>query len=136
MNQLNFVGNIGNDAETRYTADGKAITSWSVALKSGFGKSEKTNWVRCSMFGDRGSKIAIYLTKGTQVAVSGEVSLNEYTNKQGENKASLECNVSNVTLLGKRDALNEPREAAKANGYQPQKEDLSDLTQVEEDIPF
>lgn len=135
MNQLNFVGNIGNDAETRYTADGKAITSWSVALKSGFGKSEKTSWVRCSMFGDRGSKIAIYLTKGSQVAVSGEVSLNEYTNKQGENKASLECNVSNVTLLGRKEP-SEPKEASKANGYQPQKEDLADLTQVEEDIPF
>lgn len=135
MNILTFTGNIGNDAETRYTADGKAITSWSVALKSGFGKSEKTNWVRCSMFGERGSKIATYLTKGTQVAVSGEVSLNEYTNKQGENKASLECNVSNVTLLGRKEP-SEPREAAKANGYQPQKEDLADLTQVEEDIPY
>jgi single-strand DNA-binding protein len=135
MNQLNFVGNLGNDAEVRYTADGKAITSWSVALKSGFGKSEKTNWVRCSMFGERGTKVSMYLTKGAQVAVSGELSLNEYTNKQGENKASLECNVSNITLLGKRE-LNEAREQSKANGYQPQKEDLADLTQVEEDIPF
>jgi len=135
MNQLNFVGNIGNDAETRYTADGKAITSWSVALKSGFGKSEKTNWVRCSMFGERGSKIAIYLTKGTQVAVSGEISLNEYTNKQGENKASLECNVSNVTLLGRKEP-SEPKEAAKANGYQPQKEDMTNFEDMPDSIPF
>ena len=135
MNQLNFVGNLGNDAEVRYTADGKSITSWSVALKSGFGKSEKTNWVRCSMFGDRGTKVSMYLTKGAQVAVSGELSLNEYTNKQGETKANLECNVSNITLLGKRE-LNEAREQSKANGYQPQKEDVADLTQVEEDIPF
>lgn len=130
MNNLNFTGNIGNDAEVRYTPDQKAITSWSVALRSGFGKSEKTNWVRCTMFGERGIKLSEYLKKGTQVAVSGELSLNEYTNKQGENKASLECNVSNLTLIGKRE-LGEAKEPAKANGYQDQP-----LDEMESDIPF
>lgn len=131
MNNLNFTGNLGSDAEVRYTADQKAITSWSVALRSGFGKSEKTSWVRCTLFGDRGVKLAEYLKKGTQVAVSGELSLNEYTNKQGESKASLECNVNNLTLIGKRDTLSEPKEPAKANAYQNQP-----LDEIEEDIPF
>lgn len=135
MNLLTFTGNLGGDSEVRYTPDQKAITSFSVALKSGFGKSEKTNWVRCSMFGDRGTKLKEYLTKGTQVAVSGELSLNEYVSKQGENKSSLECVVSNVTLLGRKEP-SEPRENSKANGYQPQKEDLSDLTEIEDSIPF
>jgi len=125
MNNLNFTGNIGNDAETRYTADQKAITSWSVALKSGYGKSEKTNWVRCSMFGDRGVKLASFLTKGTLVAVSGEVSLNEYTNKAGENKASIECMVGNVTLLGKKDS--KPVEKVQTT---------ESLETMEDDIPF
>jgi single-strand DNA-binding protein len=131
MNNLIFTGNLGSDAEVRYTADQKPITSWSVALRSGYGKSEKTSWVRCTLFGDRGVKLAEYLKKGTQVAVSGELSLNEYTNKQGENKASLECNVSNLTLIGKRDTLSEPKESAKANAYQNQP-----LDEIESDIPF
>ena len=130
MNNLNFTGNIGNDAEVRYTPENLAIASWSVALRSGYGKSEKTNWVRCSMVGDRGVKLAEYLKKGTQVAVSGELSLNEYTNKSGENKASLECRVSNVTLIGKREP-SEPKESAKANAFQPQP-----LDEIESDIPF
>jgi single-strand DNA-binding protein len=82
------------------------------------------------MFGERGVKLAEYLKKGTQVAVSGEASLNEFTNKQGENKASLQCNVSNVTLLGKKD-VSAPKEAAKANGYQNQP-----LDEMDSDIPF
>lgn len=130
MNIFNFTGNLGDDSEVRYTPDQKAITSWSVAVTSGFGKSEKTNWVRCSLFGERGVKLAEYLKKGTQVAVSGEASLNEFTNKQGENKTSLQCNVSNVTLLGKKDA-SAPKEAAKANGYQNQP-----LDEIDSDIPF
>jgi single-strand DNA-binding protein len=125
MNNLNFTGNIGNDAETRFTADDKAITSWSVAMQSGYGKSEKTNWVRCSMFGDRGEKLAKFLLKGTQVAVSGEASLNEYTNKAGENKASIQCVVSNVTLLGKKDS--KPAEKVTTT---------DSLDELESDIPF
>ena len=95
-------------------------------MQSGYGKSEKTNWVRCSMFGDRGEKLAQYLLKGTQVAVSGEASLNEYTNKAGENKASIECVVGNVTLLGKKDAK-------PATSKAPTTESLEEL---ESDIPF
>jgi single-strand DNA-binding protein len=82
------------------------------------------------MFGERGVKLAEYLKKGTQVAVSGEASLNEFTNKQGENKSSLQCNVNNVTLLGKKDAA-VPKETAKANGYQDQP-----LDEMEDSIPF
>lgn len=125
MNNLNFTGNVGNDAETRFTADGKAITSWSVAMQSGYGKSEKTNWVRCSMFGDRGEKLGKFLLKGTQVAVNGELSLNEYTNKAGENKATLECLVGNVTLMGKKDS--KPAEKVTTT---------DSLDELESDIPF
>jgi len=125
MNQLNFTGNLGSDAEVRYTADQKPVTSWSVALRSGYGKTEKTNWVRCTMFGDRGVKLASFLTKGTLVAVSGELSLNEYTNKAGENKASIECMVGNVTLLGKKDS--KPVEKVQTT---------ESLETMEDDIPF
>lgn len=125
MNVYNFTGNIGNNAETKFTADNKAITSWSVAVQSGYGKSEKTNWVRCSMFGDRGSKLATFLLKGTQVAVTGELSLNEYVNKAGENKASLECVVGNVTLLGKKDSKPSEKEVT-----------TESLDELESDLPF
>lgn len=126
MNILSFTGNVGNDAEVRYTSDSKPIASWSVALRSGFGKSEKTTWVRCSMFGERSVKLAEFIKKGTLIGVVGEASLNEYVNKAGENKASLECNVSNVTLLGKKDSAdNKPAE-------HPAKTD----DELESNIPF
>ena len=70
------------------------------------------------------------LTKGTQVAITGEISLNEYVAKDGSNKSSVECLVNNVTLLGKNDA-SAPRDASKANVYQNQP-----LDELESDIPF
>ena len=104
MNNLSATGNIGSDAEVRHTASGAVITSWSFALSSGHGDKRKTTWLRCNLFGDRGEKLAPMLLKGTQVAVNGEISLNEYVAKDGTNKSSIELNVSNVTLLGKKDA--------------------------------
>ncbi len=124
MNNLNAVGNIGSDAEVRFTKEGTAIASFSFALSSGYGDKKKTTWLRCSIIGKRGETLAPMLNKGSQVAITGEISLNEYVAKDGTNKSSLECLVSNVTLLSKKDAA--PREAAKANAYQNQPLDEMD----------
>lgn len=129
MNNLNAVGNIGSDAEVRFVKEGTAIASFSFALSSGYGDKKKTTWLRCSIIGKRGETLAPMLTKGTQVAITGEISLNEYVAKDGTNKSSLECLVNNVTLLGKKDAA--PKEANKANGYQNQP-----LDEMDSDVPF
>jgi len=81
-------------------------------------------YMKRNLFGDRGEKLAPMLLKGTQVGVNGEISLNEYVAKDGTNKSSIELNVSNVTLLGKKDA------ALTTKVAQPAAEDF------EEDIPF
>jgi len=103
MNNFNGIGNIGGDAELRHTADGTAILSFSVAINYGYGKNAITSWLRCSLFGKRAETLQQYLLKGTTIGVQGEIALQEYTNKQGEVKASLICNVSNVTLCGKKE---------------------------------
>ena len=89
-----LAGNLGRDAETR-TTQGGAVCSFSVAVEQRKGKEKHTTWVRCSLWGKRGEAIAQYLTKGTRVAVAGELSLHEYNGK-----TSLECRVGEVTLLG------------------------------------
>lgn len=108
MNLFACTGNIGSDAETRYTKDGLAIASWSVAVKSGYGGREKTMWVKCSLFGKRAEGgLVQYLKKGSQIAVSGELSLNEWTGKDGSTKTSLELKVSEIDLIGgKKDTSN------------------------------
>lgn len=100
MNSLNFTGGIGRDCETRFTSKGDAITSFSVALSSGYGENKLTTWLNCSIFGKRGESLAPYLLKGAQVAISGEFSARPYTSKAGEEKQSLEVRVNDVTLIG------------------------------------
>jgi len=101
-NVCTFSGNLGRDAERRQTNSGTAILNFSVPAKSGFGANEKTTWINCAVFGKRaeGGLLEI-LTKGTPVVVTGEISLREWQNNQGETKSSLELNVQDVTLMGK-----------------------------------
>lgn len=109
MNVWNFTGNLGRDAEVRYTADSTAITSFSVAVKSGYGDREATTWVNCTMWGDRGVKVQPFLMKGQLVGVSGEACLRQY-DKDGETRYSMDLRVNDVTLLGKKQEAGEPQQ--------------------------
>jgi single-strand DNA-binding protein len=96
MNSFNAIGRTGKDAQTRYTQGGKAVTSWSLAVDTGWGDNKKTVWLDCSLWGERGEKVAQYLTKGAQVGVQGEIGTRDH-----EGKTYITLNVANVTLVGK-----------------------------------
>lgn len=92
-------GHLGRDAELR-SAGGTQVLSFSIA-SSGFRNKEKvTDWVTCSMWGDRGAKIQQYLTKGTPVIVRGTMWIREYEAKDGTTKASLELRADDVEMVG------------------------------------
>lgn len=100
MNIFTFTGNLGKDAEQRFTAGGDSIVSFSVAVKSGYGDKAKTSWVKCSMFGKRGDSVLPYLKKGQLVGVSGEFTMNEWQNKEGQKQTTPEVRISELDLLG------------------------------------
>lgn len=102
MNWLLIEGHIGNAAEIRNTPGGKQVTGFSVASNQGWGENKRTVWFRCSWWGDRGTKIAEYLVKGTHVLVQGEIDMEPriWTGRTGEPQASLEVTVRDVRLLG------------------------------------
>lgn len=99
MNALNIAGRVGKAAETRQVGDTTA-TSFSVATdKRGKGGEKETLWFDCTIWGDRGKAVGPYITKGTTVAVSGEVGVRQYE-ANGESRVSLTVRVSELTLLG------------------------------------
>lgn len=132
MNLLIITGNLGRDAEQRHTAKGDSVVSFSVAVKSGYGDNAKTTWVKCTMWGKRGESVLPYLVKGQQVGVSGEFSMNEFENKEGQNVFTPEVRVNEIDLLGKKSSDNaEPSPKPKKNI--PSDGGLSDM---DSDCPF
>lgn len=117
MNLFSFTGNLGKDAEVKYLPNGSAVCEFSVAVKSGYGEREKTNWVRCAMFGKKAEgQLPQYLVKGTQVAVSGELELQEWEGQNGKG-AALSVSVQNIDLIGSKPQQGAPAQASQQPVY-------------------
>lgn len=128
MKTITIAGNVGKDAVVRTTQDGTKVTGWSVAVDDGFGDKKRTIWFDCALWGGRGEKLAGYITKGTKVAVSGDLSTREH-----EGKTYLTVRVSEVTLQGggQRDGGRQDEGGGYDRAADPQRDiDLND------DIPF
>lgn len=134
MNSWNFTGNIGKDCESRYLPTGDAVVSFSVAVKAGYGDKASTTWARCSMFGKRGESVAPYLVKGQLVGIVGEMSAREWKDKEGNTRTSIEVRVGDLTLLGRKDAADEPQQAPQAPKQEASHGPAS--SQYDDDIPF
>ncbi len=125
MNVFTCTGNLGNDAEVRHTQS-STVCGFSLAVRAGYGKNESTLWLRCSLWGKRAEgDLPSFLTKGTTVAVSGELSEREWEDRDGNTRKSLEMRINDLTLVGGK--KQPPAEGKPA----PKKDDFED-----QDIPF
>ena len=137
MNSWNFTGNLGRDCDTRHTAAGDAVVSFSIGVKAGFGDKATTTWANCAMFGKRGEAVAQYLKKGTLVGIVGEVNLREYQDKEGQKRYSLDVRVNDLTLLGGKSdrsesAPSQPKQAPRNAQGAPK----TSFDGMDDDIPF
>ncbi|WP_223672590.1 single-stranded DNA-binding protein [Proteus terrae] len=88
INTITVSGNLGKDCEQRWTPNGKAVASFSLPVKQGYGEHEKVSWVICKMFGHKAEKLPPHLTKGMKVMVTGEFVMEEWTSQSGEKKSA------------------------------------------------
>lgn len=91
-------GNLTADPELRYTPNGKAVASFSVAsnrkAKDGMGE-DKVFFARCSAWDALGENIASTLHKGDYVSYEGSIEQRTYE-KDGERKTSVDVTVFQV----------------------------------------
>lgn len=105
VNRVILVGNLGKDAELRYTGGGAAVASFSVATtevwkdKDGQ-RQEQTEWHRISLWGKQAESVSQYLTKGKQVYVEGRLQTRKWQDKEGHDRYTTEVKADRVVLLG------------------------------------
>lgn len=115
INKAIILGNIGADPETRYTANGAAITTIKVATSEAWTdkqtgqKQERTEWHRVKFFGKLAEIAGEYLKKGRQVYIEGAIRTEKYTDKEGIERYATDIIASEMQMLGggteKRKAL-------------------------------
>jgi single-strand DNA-binding protein len=106
VNKVILIGNLGRDAETKFTPQGVAVSRFSIATtrrikdnSTGDWKDE-TDWNNVVLW--RNENLAQYLTKGKQIYVEGRLQTRSYDDKDGNKRYSTEVVAEEVMLLGGR----------------------------------
>lgn len=113
-NNISIIGRLGRDGEGK-NAGGTALFEFSVAEDVGFGDRKVTNWWKVQLWGKQAEgRLVDFLTKGQQVAVFGEVTLREWTDKDGNKRLSPEIRANSVQLVGSKGDNAVPRDSEPA----------------------
>src|SRR5437764_5999379 len=105
VNKVILVGNLGRDAELRYTPGGAAVATINMATtevwndKAGQ-RQEKTEWHRVVLWGKTAESLNEYLTKGKQIYVEGRLQTRQWDDKDGNKRYTTEIRGDRIVLLG------------------------------------
>jgi single-strand DNA-binding protein len=144
FNKIILVGNLGRDPELRYTPDGTPVCSFSLATnerrrdKTTGENNDVTTWFRVTLWRRQAEVASQYLSRGKPVYIEGRLRVEEYTDRDGKTRHSLEVTATDMQFIGsaQRDEGGAPAARGAAAGPRnagppPEPTDLTD-----DDVPF
>lgn len=141
FNRIILVGNLGRDPELRYTPQGTPVCSFTLATnekrKDRAGEAQDiTTWFRVTLWGRQAETASQYLMKGRPVYIEGRLRLEEWTDRDGKPRYTLEVHGTDMQFIGTGRGADEssgvgPRPAAATPSSAAGEPELAD-----DDIPF
>ena len=132
LNKVMLIGRLGRDPEIRYTTDGLAIATLSIATDESYKDKNGnlqtiTEWHRVVIFGRLAEICGEYLAKGRQVYIEGKLRTRSWTDKNGDKKYTTEIIANNMFMLDSKGDSSSTLEPSQEIGGEEQ---------VDDDIPF
>lgn len=105
-NNVQLIGNLGNDPEIVNMESGKKLAKFNIATNESYTnatgeKVTDTQWHQIVAWGKTAEIVENYLVKGKEVAVSGKLVHRSYETKEGEKRYVSEIKCNELLLLGK-----------------------------------
>ena len=103
VNKVILIGNLGKDAETKFTSGGTSVTKFTLATQRRWKDQatgdwkEETDWHNITLW--KQENVAPYLTKGKQVYVEGRLRTSSYEDKEGQKRSFTEVVCEELMLL-------------------------------------
>lgn len=145
FNKIIIIGNLGRDPEIRYTPQGDAVCNFSVAVnekrrdKAGE-LQDITTWFKITLWRRLAENASKYLTKGSPVYIEGKLHVEEWTDRDGNNRWTLEVTATDMQFIGGRGT--ETNNTNESNEIQTDPLDDNSIrgntttTNNDDDIPF
>lgn len=101
MNVVSLIGRITKDIEKRYTNDGKAVASFTLAVNRNYTSADgqQADFISCQVWGKIAENVERYCSKGSLVGVDGKLRSRSYDNKQGQKVYVVEVICNSVQFL-------------------------------------
>ena len=113
MNKVMLIGRLTKDPELNFAANsGTAVGRFTIAVTRQF-KKEETDFINCIAFGKTGEIIAQYLTKGSPIAVTGNIRTGSYDAKDGTKRYTTDVVVESFDFIGGNANRSEERRVGK-----------------------
>ncbi len=147
FNKIIIVGNLGRDPELRYTPQGNAVCNFSVATSEkkrdkGGDMQDITTWFRVTLWGKQAETASKYLTKGSQVYVEGRLRMEEWTDRDGKTRQTLDVNGTDMQFIGTANRTDDysSGDAGGDGDFQPARgssnNEFNQAPPSDDDIPF
>jgi single-strand DNA-binding protein len=129
INNVTLVGRLTKDVELRYTPDGNAVASFTLACNRPFKNNGETqaDFVNCVVWRKQAENTANFLGKGSLAGVVGRLQSRSYENSEGKRVFVLEVVAESVQFL-------EPK--GNDNGQSRQQEQFETTDVQDDDLPF
>ena len=100
VNKVILLGNLGRDPEIRYTPNGLAVATFTLATTERIKDEDRTEWHRLVAFGRLAEICNEYLNKGKQIYVEGRLQTSQWDDRDGNKRSTTEIIMSNMQMLG------------------------------------
>lgn len=142
LNQVQIIGHLGKDPETRYLPSGDAVCNFSIATtekwkdKATGDAKESTEWHRISTFGKLAEICGQYLKKGSLAFVQGKIQTRKYTDKDGVEKFATDIKADTMKMLGGKPEGQESRTERSSGEPMAPSQRSAGFDDTDEDFPF
>lgn len=116
INRVVLVGRLTRDPELRYTANGIAVTTFTLAVNRTFTNQQgerEADFINCVVWRKAAENVANYLKKGSLAGVDGRIQTRSYENNEGRRVYVTEVVADSVQFL-------EPKGATARGGFEQQ----------------
>lgn len=103
MNKIILIGRLTRDPELRYTPNGAAVCSFTLAVDRPFtnqGGNREADFINIVVWNKQGENCAKYLSKGRQAAVEGRLQIRSYEGNDGQRRYVTEVIADRVEFIG------------------------------------
>ncbi|WP_017470650.1 single-stranded DNA-binding protein [Amphibacillus jilinensis] len=143
LNRVVLVGRLTKDPDLRYTASGKAVANFTIAVNRPFSNQQgdrEADFINCVIWNKAAENLANYMSKGSLIGIDGNLQTRNYDGQDGKKVYVTEVLAGSVQFLESKNKTasnsgnqnqgsNQPNTNTPPDGAEPI--DISD-----DDLPF